>query len=473
MGLAGTISFFLTSAAPTHAESLNETLAYVYGTNPTITGARASVRELDEGIPIARAPGLPSLSSNFSYDYFPEQSENRLVTSNSSGSASLTMDVPLFLGGSVRNSVRAAEARIRAGRSDLRSTEANLFTETVAAYLDVVSAQSVFDLNVSNVKALETNLQGAQLRYNAGELTRTDVAQSTARLEQARGELATATSGLAESKQEFVRVVGRYPENLEPPSPLPSFPATADDAADMALANNPALAAAKQARTAAGYDVNVAAAARYPRVSAYATGDYSNYFGTIPLGGLPNRNDESAAVGVRMNIPLFQGGLPGARVREAQARESQFIERTTLVERAILAEARSAHFRYQASLVRIQASEAAVSSNELALEGVRAENTLGLRTLLDVLNAELELLNSQVSLVTARRDSYVAGFALLAAVGKAEAADLGLSVTPYDPLVNYRRVKGSINDWAKDPRPDLVATRTIDVRETGMADARD
>ena len=103
-----------------------------------------------------------------------------------------------------------------------------------------------------------------------------------------------------------------------------------------------------------------------------------------------------------------------------------------------------------------------MKANELALEGVRAENSVGTRTILDVLDAEQELLNSQVLLVTARRDAYVAGFQLLNAMGQAEAGDLGLDGGAlYDPLGNYRRVAGDWNDWANDPRHDPVATSTV------------
>ena len=99
----------------------------------------------------------------------------------------------------------------------------------------------------------------------------------------------------------------------------------------------------------------------------------------------------------------------------------------------------------------------------LSLEGVRAENTVGNRTILDILNAENELLNAQVQLVTAKRNAYVAGFNLLAAMGKAEARDLGLDGGPlYDPEVNARRARGSIWDWNDNPKPKPVSTRTVD-----------
>src|SRR3546814_1569082 len=120
-------------------------------------------------------------------------------------------------------------------------------------------------------------------------------------------------------------------------------------------------------------------------------------------------------------IPLYQGGLPAAEVRRAAALESQALEQTIFVERRVVAEARAAYSRYQATQAVIQSSKAAIAANELALEGVRAENSVDTRNVLDVLNAEQELLNSRVQLVTAERDAYVAGFTLPADMGRAEA----------------------------------------------------
>ena len=126
------------------------------------------------------------------------------------------------------------------------------------------------------------------------------------------------------------------------------------------------------------------------------------------------------------------------------------------------ANTRSAFADYQAAIDSIKSNEIAVKANELALEGVRAENSVGTRTILDVLDAEQELLNSQVLLVTARRDAYVAGFQLLNAMGQAEADDLGLDGGPlYDPLGNYRRVAGDWSDWSGDPRHTPAATSTV------------
>ena len=111
----------------------------------------------------------------------------------------------------------------------------------------------------------------------------------------------------------------------------------------------------------------------------------------------------------------------------------------------------------------VESSQKAIDASSLSLEGVRAENSVGNRTILDILNAEQELLNARVQLVFARRNAYVAGFSLLAAMGQAEADDLGLDGGPlYDPVANYDRVKGRLLDWGGDPQPEPVATRTVD-----------
>ena len=166
------------------------------------------------------------------------------------------------------------------------------------------------------------------------------------------------------------------------------------------------------------------------------------------------------------HIPIFQGGLPAARIRQAQALEGQMLEQVVGTERAVVQAARAAFATYEAAQRAIQANTVAVQANELALEGDRAEQSVGTRTVLDVLNAEQELLNSQVALVTAKRDAYVAGFQLLNAMGQAEAQDLGLDGGPlYDPLGNYRRVASNWNDWASDPRHPTVATRTVSPQE--------
>src|SRR5206468_619602 len=228
--------------------------------------------------------------------------------------------------------------------------------------------------------------------------------------------------------------------------------------------NNPDLISVSRQAIAAGYDVNVARASRLPSLSGVLSETYANNLGPTNAP-FPNTGN-ATAVGLSARVPIFQGGLPAARIRQAQAQQGQVLEQVVGTERAVVQAARAAFAAYEAAQRAIQSETVAVQANQLALEGNRAEQSVGTRTIIEVLNAEQELLNSQVALVTAKRDAYVAGFHLLNAMGQAEAQDLGLEGGPlYDPLGNYRHVASNWNDWANDPRHPTIATRTVSPQE--------
>lgn len=460
------VSLIALTATPVAAETLREALARAYQTNPTITGARADLRAQDENVPLARAAGRPASQVQGTYSETLRQASNNIFAPDRQITANATVSYPILAFGAVKNSVRAAETRVEGARANLRGTEANLFTNVVAAYMDVIRDEAIVGLNQQNLRVLDVNLQASLDRFEVGDLTRTDVAQSEARRALAEGQLRSAEARLIASRETYIRIVGTAPGALDAPPALPNLPAEPQTAVAVALENNPLLEAAEKARDATRYDIDVARAAKLPRVNLQAGTSYFNYLGTLgastPVANV-TQSDYGVTAGVGFTIPLFQGGRPGAQVRQAQARRSQAIEQVTDTERGIIAQARSAYASWQSAQQVIASSQIAVDANKLSLEGVRAENSVGTRTILDILNAEQELLNSQVTLVTARRDAYVAGFALLAAMGKAEANDLGLDGGPlYDPVVNYDRVKGKWSDWSADPDPQPVSTRTVD-----------
>ncbi len=443
------------------AETLREALWKAYQTNPTMTGARAGQRALDEGVPLARANGLPDINSTGTYNETLHSSTATINSPDRLFTARASLSVPIYLGGAVRNSVKGAKARVEAGQANLRGTEADLFSAVVGAYMDVIRDEAIVDLNRTQVRVLGVNLEATRDRFEVGDLTRTDVAQSESRLAVARGQLQQAESQLISSKENYVRLVGSAPDKLETPPALPNLPGNAETAVSVALKSNPDLIAAGKARDAARFDVGAAKASRMPKLYAVGDTSYTDY-----LSSLPNTFPGSAkatTAGAQISIPLYQGGGPSAQVRQAQARQSQAIEQEIAVERGVIAQTRSSYAVWQAANEVIASSRIAVDANKLALDGVRAENSVGTRTILDILDAERELLNTQVQLVTAERNAYVAGFSLLAAMGQAEARDLGLEGGAlYDPQQNYRRVKGILWDWDQDPTPAAKATRTVD-----------
>jgi outer membrane protein len=443
--------------------NLRDGLVKTYDTNPTIMAERQSLRQSDESVAIARASGRPQISTSAGLN---RDLVTRYLGPNGSDlSVSATASVPIYAGGRTRNSVRAADTRVEAGRADLRATEGDIFTEAVAAYMDVIRDRSIVQLNQSQVRVLDTNLLATRDRFEVGDLTRTDVAQSDARLALARSNLSFVEGRLRASEENFQRVIGAIAGDLAPPNPLPTLPGTPDQATQIALANNADLASIAAQARAAGYDVRVAQGGRLPTVSATSTTRYTDLLGTGNLGtnsvGIAQDNTLSTGIGLSLSWPLYQGGGAGARVRQARAFETQLLETAVAVERSVVSTTRAAYAGYHAAVEAIASNEIAVAANQLALEGTRAEQTVGTRNVLDVLNAEQELLNSQVLLVTARRDAYVAGFQLLNAMGAAEAEDLNLDGGPlYDPRVNYNRYSRSWSDWNDGPRAAPVSTRT-------------
>ncbi|UZK66854.1 TolC family outer membrane protein [Sphingomonas sp. M1-B02] len=449
------------AAQPT--TDLRAALVQTYRSNPDLAGERANQRANDENVPIARSQGRPGATSNMSLSDSLYDSDATFGPSRT-GRLGLDISLPVFSGGAVRNSVRAAETRVNAGQANLRGAESDIFTQAVTVYVDVLRDEAIVRLNQQNVRVLDVNLRATRDRFEVGDLTRTDVAQSEARLALAQGQLRTAEARLIGSRENYIRVVGTPPGVLAAPPPLPNLPDDVATAEQIALGNNPFLEATQLARDASRFDVRVARAGRLPQVSIGLGGNYYNYLGSVGSQGarLGFQDDGFAStLGAQVSIPVFQGGRPAAQIRQAQAREAAAMENVTLTERGVIAQARSSFATYESSLRVIESSRIAVEANQLSLEGVRAENSVGTRTILDILNAEQELLNSQVQYVTAERDAYVAGFTLLASMGRAEAKDLNLDGGPlYDPAVNYDRVKGRWNDWSNDPAPTAASTPT-------------
>jgi len=462
------------AAGAAQATTLADALLSAYQGNPTLTGARAQLRATDEQSAIARAGGRPTLGGTATFTQGlhglrTEQGYNQSLT------ASAQLNVPIYQGGRVRNAIHAADARVTGGQASLRGTEGQVFVDAVSAYMDVLRDRAIVQLNTNNVKVLQTNVESTSDQFQAGTLTRTDVAQSQARLEDGRAQLTTARSNLTNSEENYRRVIGQLAGTIDQPPPLPTLPDSADHAEDTAMSNSPDIASAVAAVKAAHFDTQTARASRMPSLSASASTNYYRFSGFassglgtgagqqagVGSGGGTVFSGTASQAGVTLTVPLYQGGLPGAQVRQAQDFESAAMESETATERQVVANVRSAFSTYQAALGVIRSSEEALKANTLALEGVQAEQSAGLRQVLDVLNAEQEKLQSQVNLVSAQHDAYVAGFQLLNAMGLVDYKHLGLNGGAlYDPTTDYRHARGAISDWDENPRPQPVAKTT-------------
>lgn len=446
--------------------SLQQALSGTYQTNPTLMARRAELRGLDNAVALERAAGNPQISAASTFGQ--EVHTTRPLGSRGRNLRS-TVDFSkiLFAGGRIRNATRSAQTRVIAGRAELRATEADILTEAVTAYADVLRDREIRDLNQSQVSILMANLESTRDRFRVRDLTLTDVAQSETRLQVAQSNLVTAEGRLHASEENFQRIVGARAGDLEPLPPLPPLPLSSDLAAETALANNPSIAAFAARARAADYDVAVLRASRLPTLSVFSSFDNINSLGTansaagLPSGTVPN-SETNVVAGFSVRIPLYQGGAASARVRQNEEIRSQFIEEAIAIERLVLADARTAFSIWRSATRAISFNERAVASSEKALGSVKFEQTVGARSILDVLNAEQEFLNSKIALTSARRDAYVAAFELLNSMGASEAADLNFAAGPlYDPKVNYREYSDTWSDWNDGSRRSSASTRNV------------
>lgn len=448
VALSSVSALALFLAAPASAESLTDALAAAYQTNPDLQGQRAQLRATDEQVAQAVSGWRPTVQAQGTYSAIRSRANlstpaGQSITSHTRPlTGSVTLSENLFAGGRTVNSTKQADYAVEAGRNTLTSVEQSTLLNAVSAYMDVIRDTGVVDLNRNNVEVLKRQLEATQDRFRVGELTRTDVAQSEARLSGARTSLRQAEAQLTASRAAYERVIGHAPGTLEKPKGIEGLPESEDQARELAAKNNPDLQAARNAEASSRAAISVAKGSLLPSFDVQAQYQYARDPSSSSLSSTRIRtSDESSIMGV-LTVPLYQSGAEYSRVREAKEQNSVAMMQIAAAQRQVDEAVRNAWEQLRAAQSNINSSQEQVKANEIALEGVKQEELVGSKTILDVLNADQELLNSRVTLVSAERDKAVAEFGLLAATGQLTARELKLPVKYYDPQKNYDDVSG-------------------------------
>ncbi|MGF1649774.1 MAG: TolC family outer membrane protein [Hyphomicrobiaceae bacterium] len=420
------------------AQSLAESLAAAYTYNPQIEAERARLRATDENVARAMSGYRPTISSQLSAAV---QNTNTDPSSPGDGTSrprsfAITLTQPIFSGFRTVNAVSEAEANVRAGQQSLRSIESSVLQAAATAYVDVVRDEAILQLREANLAFLQRELQATQDRFSVGEVTRTDVAQARARQSAAAAAIDLARANLASSRAAFRRIVGSEPRRLVPPSlPHHVLPKSLAEATDIGLQQNPSLVRALYLEQAARFSVDQIFGELLP--SAQLEASYSATRDPTPL---TDRREQGSITG-RINIPLYEAGETRARLRQSKHVHVSRIQEIELVRTEVREQVVRAWSLVQAFRAQLQSARAQVEANQIALDGVREEERVGQRTLLEVLNARQELLDSQVQLTTTQRDIVVSAYQLLAAIGRLDAETYGVSGTIYDPDAHYHQVR--------------------------------
>lgn len=439
IGVTVLASFVGFSSSSVHAETLAEALTEAYGTNPDLVAERARVRAVDEQVPQALSNWRPQLFLSGRYGV------RRIDRESGAGVDTERTDVPrsiglaitqnLFRGFRTQAETERAQNRVAAARSNLIGTEQNVLLEGVVGYVTVLRDTAVLDLRTNNVGVIEQQLQATRDRFEVGELTRTDVAQAESRLARAVADRTTAEANLETARAAYRKAIGRDPQQLQIPDLPPNLPSSEADALAAAANNNPNVVFADFNERAARADIELRKGELLPTLTLDATIDREK-----DVVGSDVKDTESA-ITARLSVPLYQSGAVYSRIREAKQTASQRLSELALSKREAEQDASDAWENFRASQARITSFESEVRAQEVAFEGVQQEAQVGSRTVLDVLDAEQELLDARVNLVSARRDLIVSGYGLLAAIGKLTAQDLDLAVDLYDPTRNFGTVR--------------------------------
>ncbi len=345
---------------------------------------------------------------------------------------------PLYRGGRTVAATARAEQEVQSQRATLDSVEQSVLLRAATAYMDVWGAQSVVTFTENNERVIERQLEATRDRFTVGEVTRTDVAQAETRLATAAAERIAAEGALRSGRAVYEEVIGKTPGVLPPPPALTGLPGNLDQVIELSVARNPDILAASFAEKAARHRVREITGELYPTVEINAS--LSHREESTSRGSQTQR----AQILAEVTIPLYQQGAVSSRVRAAKQTANQRRIEIEEARRRTGQESISAWEGLQTARAQIRSFQSGVRAAEIALEGVRQENEVGARTILDILDAEQELLDAKVNLVLSQRDEIVAGFGVHAAIGRLLARDLELAVEVYNPETDYRSVR---NRW--------------------------
>jgi outer membrane protein len=439
-----------------HADTLDGALILAYQNNPSLNAQRAAVRATDETVPQALSGYRPRVTFNGTVGSQYTDSTTRSQTFNPTytqlsgtmtpSSLGVTATQTLYNGFQTANRTRQAESQVQAARETLRVAEQTVLLSAVTAYMNLLRDGAILYLQRRNVEVLQEQLRQTRDRFNVGEVTRTDVAQSESRLAAGRSQVLSAEAVYKASVATYRQVIGVEPGKLAAGSPVDRFsPRDLASSVGVATATHPAVTTAEYSFDAALQQVKVAEGALYPTLSLQGNVQQAYESSLLQL-----KTFNASVIG-QLTVPIYQGGAEYSLIRQAKETLGQRRLDLDTARDQVRQNVVQSWGQLDAAKANIEATQAQVQASEIALNGVREEARVGQRTTLDVLNAQQELVNARVSLVSAQRDRVVASFTLLAAVGRLSPQVLGLRVPTYDAGVHYHQVRDT---WAGVRTPD-------------------
>lgn len=441
--------------------NLEAALEAAYRNNSELKELQAQVRSRDEGVPQALAGWRPTIYANASVSGEKDIKSGDIKSNGDDGitlpqsgdnfstvKADLTLQQNIFNGGKTVASTCKAESLVQAARAQLADKEREILVAAVQTYFSVISRTAELEYRISNEKSLKATLDATKAKFNVGEETRTAIAQAEASLAQGTAEREATEAQLEAAKATFEQVTGARPGKLKKPGEPATLPKGLKEAIEIAKKNNPAILAALHQEKADRSAIKENDADLLPRVDL--TGQLSRqnlnsaYKLQTPSGPIKTTDLQTGQmVAVSVKVPVYEGGQIRGKSRELREVAEQRRIQIETARRKVIQQLVEAWETYLSAKANVVSYQTQVKSNEVSLEGTRQEMLVGSKILLDVLNAQRELVNSQLRLVQAEQTYYQNAYNVLAIMGRLNAMDMNLKVKKYDPKVHYHDVRNS------------------------------
>lgn len=405
--------FALLALLPCYALAAPETLVSLYQKalqyDAQYRGAVANTEAEREEINKAKSLFLPKvqLSGNVGQGNTDRtaQTFNGPVETQSSYTIknyALSIKQPLFNKESMA-AYRGTEANIKSKEALLRKETSTLIGRISSSYFEVLYAQDKIAVITNKIAAVGQQLNQAQRRYEQGQGTVTEISEAQATLDLARAELIDANNSLTFNRQTLSDISGQTVEQIAALSPerlptrIPDYEQL-EDWLRNGENNNNDVSAARYALEAARQDVERKQAGHYPTLDLVGVRSYSENDNNNTIG----LRFDTTTIALQFNMPLYAGGFTNASVRQSRDRVEAAEEQVNLRSRDTGANVKRYFNSIQGELQSIQAYQQAVKSSEIALEGTQKGFTAGLRTNIEVLNAQQKVFSSKLDLSKAQ-----------------------------------------------------------------------
>lgn len=422
------------------AQSIYDTFEAVYKNSPVLKSNRLKLEALNEEIVKVLSKKRPhiNLYSTIGSDKTKTINTSKIESTKNNNPKTINLEVSqnLYDSGRTKFDLNKTDSLILAKRAELLHEEQAIFLKTADSYLTLLATIEIHKLSKSNLKVLRRYYDATKSRFDVGEATTTDLALSKAKFLSGQSDEIKARGDIEIEKSKFFSIVGEEASNkLNFPNTEIKVPEKLKFLLRDTLKENPKIIEYGLKKKSAFSDISLSASKLLPQLDL-------NF--TAQNAWAPNtffEEYENYKVELSLNIPLYSGGYNYSDVRQKKKNAIQSSKYYDYIIKNTLKESEVLWFKKKSLESQVSSLKATINANIMALEGIKKEAEVGARTILNILDAEQDVLEEKVDLVRLKKDIFYNSFSILAQTGKLNAKDLNLKVNLYDKNKHYLEIK--------------------------------